>query len=674
MRMFGIITIVVLITAFSINAEELFPEPKALRSNVKFWTNVYSLYSNNEIIIHDKDSLHVVYTVVNLDDFYAAGTPERSKWEKVKKVKQHYRRILLSLAARKQPVDTTKLTDSERSVYSLWHDKNQFRTAAYNIRAQRGLKKSFREGLERSGRYMDKILAILKQHNVPSQLCHLPHVESSFNYKAYSKMGAAGIWQFTRYTGRLFLKIDYTIDQRMDPFDATEAAARLLTKNYKELSSWPLAITAYNHGLGGMKRAKARLKTSDMGTIVKKYKSRSFGFASKNFYAEFLAAKHVAENYVYYFGHVTFDKPIQVQTLALQDYVTLESLARIFQMDSRELAAFNPSFRRPIIENKRRVPRGYLLKLPVKENFDPAQLYANLPAEEKFADQVRDAYYKVQPGDNLYKIARKYGTTVNRLAVFNNLASAHRIRVGQILEIPSNAEQTVVPPKPAVLAQKEPEIVEVKGGGLDVQPPEPVAETVKPAVPSDSVITVPEPVLAGVVHGPQAPAKFLQSDGRDTSGTASAFQIDINEPVSDWITVHPEETIGHYADWLGMPAGALRKINGMPFGREIQVGQRLKLSFNQVGKKDFHARRMEYHRGIQEDFFQHFKVVSVEMYTVRSGDNIWSLAQGQFRVPFWLLKRYNKEKDLLRLYPGDRIFAPVVAPLQNQAVSDEMAE
>ncbi len=104
------------------------------------------------------------------------------------------------------------------------------------------------------------------------------------------------MWQFMRSTGRRFLRIDAVVDERLDPYRSTEAAARFLEQNYIILGSWPLALTAYNHGPGGMKRAQEQLGTSDIATIVRKYNSRSFGFASRNFYLAFLAALEIDQN------------------------------------------------------------------------------------------------------------------------------------------------------------------------------------------------------------------------------------------------------------------------------------------------------------------------------------------------------------------------------------------
>ena len=97
--------------------------------------------------------------------------------------------------------------------------------------------------------------AVFRDQGMPDDLALLPHVESSFNVRAYSKYGAAGVWQFMRGTGRRFMKVDYVVDESLDPITATRAAARLLRENYAILGTWPLALTAYNHGAAGMARA-----------------------------------------------------------------------------------------------------------------------------------------------------------------------------------------------------------------------------------------------------------------------------------------------------------------------------------------------------------------------------------------------------------------------------------
>ena len=166
----------------------------------------------------------------------------------------------------------------------------RFAEAADDVRFQLGQSDRFRAGLMRAGAWEAHIAEVLANLGLPAQIAALPHVESSFDPSAYSKVGAAGLWQFMRSTGRRFLRIDNAVDERMDPFRETEAAAQLLNYNYRLLGSWPLAITAYNHGAEGMLRAREQLGTDDIVRIVREYHSPTFGFASRNFYVSFLAA------------------------------------------------------------------------------------------------------------------------------------------------------------------------------------------------------------------------------------------------------------------------------------------------------------------------------------------------------------------------------------------------
>lgn len=674
---FSIILVSILTTA-NLFANNDFPLPAQLEDNVHFWIKVYTQYSKSEVVIHDADHVNIIYDVINLDDYFPRDMSLRRKWRKVEQEKKEYRHILHKLSRLHQPVDVAQLSEKERQVYNLWagvDDPRKFTKAAQNIRGQKGLREQFRAGLERSGKYMQKIKQIFRKYDLPGELCYLPHVESSFYYKAYSKMGAAGLWQFTRSTGRLYLKINYSIDERLDPIIATDAAARLLKNNYLELGHWPLAITAYNHGLAGMKKASRRLQTTDMGEIVEKYHSRSFGFASKNFYAEFLAAKEIAENYQRYFGYVNFQKPIEFKEFKLQHYVTLNSLAKEFQVDRELLVALNPAFRRPIIHSQRRIPRGYAIRLPSDHNFDAGSLYAELAETEKFNSQIRDRYYKVQRGDNLSDIAMRYGTTVSQIMELNDLASPHFIRAGQLIEMPVETKTLHV-----VKKKKEtpkPVLADAAVGATQAKPKPPktkiVAETDPPPAPPSTPLLAELPAPETPVsedfaksYGPEPPADFFPDDVADTTNVDSTvnwvFQVSFDEPKSNWITVQPEETLGHFAEWAGISAQTIRDLNGLDYGHEIHSGQRLELNFDRVSPAEFHRRRLEYHRSIQEDFFSSYKISGTIRYSVKPGDNVWILTKKTFDIPYWLLNRYNPNYDLQKLFPRDEIVVPVVQP------------
>ena len=664
------------------SARELFPLPPVLEKNVEFWIKIYTQYSQNEVVIHDSEHLDIIYEILNLDDYFPRDLSLRIKWRKVEEAKKRYRAILNRLARKARPIDPDRLSPEERRFYLLWahvDEPRKFRTAARNVRGQKGLREQFKRGLERSTRYLDDIKKIFRNYGLPEELCYLPHVESSFYWKAYSKYGAAGLWQFTRSTGRLFLKINYSLDERLDPILATDAAARLLKKNYEELGTWPLAITAYNHGLAGMRRAKNRLGTDDFGEIVKKYRSRTFGFASKNFYAEFLAAKEIAINFERYFGFLAFEDPIEYIEFELPHYVTLKTLASKFEIDPDTLAMMNPAWRRPILRSQRRIPKGYRIKLPARPHLDPEALYARLTEAERYDTQVREKFYRVRPGDNLSDIARRFGTDVRTLMALNDIRNPHRIRIGQILEMPSGssggsalalAEKKRIPIEDAV-------VQEVSGGGVELKPNPQTAKAASeaPKPPSEPVLIIPaesEPTLASQSSGPEKAAAAPRPEPISSVDSTWGFKVSFEEPQSNWITVQPEETIGHFAEWAGLSARRIRALNNLRFGQEIHVGQRLFISFDRVSPQEFHRRRLAYHRTIQQDFFANYRVIGTNTYSVKYGDNIWYLCRNEFEVPFWLLSQYNPERNLLRLFPNEQITVPVVAPVFEMSDSNQM--
>src|SRR2546428_10150378 len=152
-------------------------------------------------------------------------------------------------------------------------------------------------GLKRSGRYMQHIEQIFREKNLPVELGYLPLVESSFDVHARSVVGATGMWQFMRATGKEFrLRIDRIMDERKDPLESTRAAAALLDQNYQALGNWPLALTAYNYGAGGLARAVAEIQSDNLVELIQNYNHPYWGFAPKNFYAECLPAVVDAKN------------------------------------------------------------------------------------------------------------------------------------------------------------------------------------------------------------------------------------------------------------------------------------------------------------------------------------------------------------------------------------------
>lgn len=147
--------------------------------------------------------------------------------------------------------------------------------------------------------------------SLPEALAYLPHVESSFNTTARSPAGAVGMWQLMPGTARPQLRIDRRVDERTHPYKATRVAAGYLKHAHEILGSWPLAITAYNYGLAGTVRAVESVGSKHLPDIIDRFESTNFGFAVRNFYAQFLAATHVSEHAFEYFPELVNENGIE---------------------------------------------------------------------------------------------------------------------------------------------------------------------------------------------------------------------------------------------------------------------------------------------------------------------------------------------------------------------------
>jgi hypothetical protein len=275
-----------------------FPKPVALAPNVAFWKQVYTEHGVGDFVLHDRDNLGVLYGVVRVAEKMNQARAEQLAKPEIERARDKYRNILLRLAEGATPEE---LGPEGRAVATMWGcpcAPDNLRRVAENIRVQQGLREKVDEGLRRARGLLPKIVSILQRHEVPIELAALPLVESTYNAAAYSKAGAAGLWQFIRSTGKQYSLVTRRRDHRRDPVRATEAAARLLRNNYEALGSWPLAIVAYNHGHAGVQAASSAVGSKAIEDIIARYDGPRFGFASRNFYAEFLAALDVVHPFL----------------------------------------------------------------------------------------------------------------------------------------------------------------------------------------------------------------------------------------------------------------------------------------------------------------------------------------------------------------------------------------
>ncbi|MDB6047055.1 MAG: hypothetical protein JWM63_5606 [Gammaproteobacteria bacterium] len=756
---------------FAADTETVMPRPPELERDVQFWVRVYSEVDTNGGFLHDQYNLAVVYDKLH----FAPNTSPRERERVVDQARGRYAAALRRIAAAKDG----PLSDDDQRIKTMWGAEGtpaRLLDAIEDIRFQLGQADRFRAGLVRSGAWETHIAETLANLGLPAELAVLPHVESSFNPAAYSKVGAAGLWQFMRSTGRRYMRIDNAVDDRLDPFRSTEAAAQLLAYNYRILGTWPLALTAYNHGAAGVRRAKDTLGTDDIVKILRNYNSRSFGFASRNFYVSFLAALEVDRNPEKYFGSLDKLGEAKFQEVVVPGYVSITSLERALKIDGQKLRTLNPALLRAVWDGKRNVPKSYHLRLPIDGDKWTSELLAQrLSPSELLAAQPEPRgprRYRVQRGDTLASLADEYGVSAESLALMNRMRTSKKLRVGSTIKVPELSASTIVaaaavtpaPPAPAPVpatigtpgappvampsappttpgASTSPTSADVagvytvkrgeslaeiaskvgltegqilqlngirnrdfifEGQQLAIKPgAETAAQVASTAAPDMSHVHpdaaaaasaaaaangaapvghggVPaavaeeestEDAAAATAHGPAQNAQPVSAAQAEDLGPAlgpaadnqqSADPTDYSVAKDDTILVATAETLGHYADWLGVTAVHLRQLNKMSYGKPVLVGHKIHLDFHRVSHEKFEQRRREYHQTLQASYFASHRIVGTEIYIARRGDSMWTITQRFSQLPVWLLQQYNPDLDLADLHPGTQIVMPRV--------------
>jgi membrane-bound lytic murein transglycosylase D len=618
--------------------EELFPLPPELEPDVNFWLSIFTRYNTREGVLHDNRFLGVVYEQVPLPEDVSRRQRQRIADQR----RAHYKSILQKLAGGKRD----NLTADEQRVLGLWPadvTNKELAAAAGRIRLQLGLSDRFAEGLKRAGRWRSHVNAEFSRLGVPIEIAALPHVESSYNPDARSHVGASGIWQFTRSTGRRFMRIDHVLDERNDPFLATTAAAKLLAYNYSITGNWPMAITAYNSGLAGARRAMRQYGDNAYADILRKYDGRTFGFASRNFYVAFLAAKEVDQNPEKYFPGLVPDGPVDYSTYRLNAFVPADKLASTLNIRERDLQRHNPALQATIWQGSKYLPEDFEIRVPKNMlNGSLQDAIQGLTADARFDRQLPDLFHTVARGDTLSEIADAYGTRVSTLVALNSLSSSNRIRAGQQIRLPAAG------PAPVIAASTRPPVVAAAN-----VPPQPAADAIADMPAIDELPAADE-------EQPGALTDQLSDIMGSLQASLLSDPSDYTVAEDGTIEVHPLETLGHYADWLGIKTQRLRDINRLAFRTPVDVGQRIKLDLGTVNAEQFENLRTNYHRQQQDAFFRTHVITGVTEHVVKSGESVWILALRQYDVPVWLFRQYNPELDLHSVRRGMRLNFPVL--------------
>ncbi|MBR4632006.1 MAG: transglycosylase SLT domain-containing protein [Elusimicrobia bacterium] len=286
----------------------------------------------------------------------------------------------------------------DEETLNYWIEKYSKGRAAQGIRI----------ALERSGKYKDLILPILKEYNLPEDLQYLPIIESLFNNNATSSSKAVGMWQIMAHRGQaLGLKINYWVDERKDPVKATRAAAKYLRELYILLNDWHLALSAYNRGEYGLIRD---MKFSNSSSVLEMKERNALPKETQLYIPKFIASVKIAKNPEEYgFHNLNYQQPLKYDTVIIDKVIDLKVVAKCANTTVERIQELNPSILAWC------TPHGYKdFELNLPEGTRDMFLI-NISKEKELNPSSGFIKYKIKKGDNLERIAKEFRTTTSAI-------------------------------------------------------------------------------------------------------------------------------------------------------------------------------------------------------------------------------------------------------------------
>lgn len=287
----------------------------------------------------------------------------------------------------------------------------------------------FMESYKRSGKYIDNIMASLKEAGVPEDLAWLPLIESGFKVKALSRARALGLWQFIPSTGYKFgLKRDTWVDERLDPEKATAAAIAYMKELHQIFGDWMTVLAAYNCGEGRVLKRIRDQRINYLDNFWDLY--QQLPLETARYVPRFLATLHILKDPAKYgFTLDVTDVPLSYEKVHINKPVHLNTVAGKIGVSLTDLTDLNPELR-----YKATPASEYVLKVPEgrKDVF-----LAHVDEITKWTPpKSAYVYHRVRSGETLSLIALRYRTSVSKIVRANNIRRKHFIRVGQKLKIP----------------------------------------------------------------------------------------------------------------------------------------------------------------------------------------------------------------------------------------------
>lgn len=464
--------------------------------------------------------------------------------------------------------DTTKYDHNDSLIYKRLCDIHTPIQVAYNDKVKRFIElysvqrqRSSSVILGLAKYYYPWMKAIFDKYDLPEELVYITIIESALNPTAVSKAGATGIWQFMYGTGKLYgLEVNSYVDDRRDPYKATEAAARHFRDLYNIFGDWGLAISAYNCGAGNVRKAIQRSggKTDFWG--VYPYLPRE----TQNYFPAFIGAMYMMTYHnLYGIQPAKMSIPSDVDTVMINKETHFQQIANVLGISYDEIKTLNPQYKKDIVPAFSepmpvRLRSNDLLRYIAmsdsvsKYNYDtyfnPTKNLNQVAAEGTLTDdgmmivqKTPNKYHVVKKGETLGRIASKYGVTVTSLKSLNRLHSTS-LRVGQKL-----------------LVKK----------GTTVKVPNPNAKTVKDTTnaiaqnATDSVTTNTDTVANAPAKSPQEIKPVPQTQPDYTS-----------------YTIRQGDTLSSIARRYGTTANEIAQYNNLANKDALRIGQKLKIPKN----------------------------------------------------------------------------------------------
>jgi membrane-bound lytic murein transglycosylase D len=344
-----------------------------------------------------------------------------------------------------QVISTPLFLPSEKDVLDLKQKVNETTVITYSVpvivnsqvvsflKAFQTIRhEGIQRALDRSQEFIESFKEIFRKNGIPEDLAYLPIIESGFRVDATSRARAKGSWQFMAATARLFgLRVDWQVDERLDPFKAADAAARFMKSLYEEYNDWYIVLACYNGGPRRVKKAMRVLQTSDFFEINQ---SRHIRKETKNYVPAFLASLIIARSPQEYGFATNPSVPVFLnsKTVTVPSPASLSRIAALLGLPYAELKGLNPELLRDITPSNL---SEYRLRIPAAADEMVLAGLQKIPASKI---PIYNSY-RVRSGDSLYSIARRHGTSVSQIKRANGMKS-NLIRPGMTLIIPRGGE------------------------------------------------------------------------------------------------------------------------------------------------------------------------------------------------------------------------------------------